>query len=447
MGKRKRLTQRHREYEGHKGMQKFNIPIPSVPFVPPCEVFFLRNLPRQNYKMCYTVKVEKPEKAATYSVAALCAVGAEKAVSNEIKKMGLSVADSGFGRVRFRADIAGLYHALMGLRAADRVLLEAAVFPAADFDALFEGARNVPWENLVPAHMGFKVDKVRSNRSRLKAETSIQSVVHKAAADRLCTAYGLTRLPEEGRATGAPVAEVRVYVEKDMVSLLLDLSGEPLYKRGYRKEGGIAPLRETTAAAMLLLSGWKRKYPLYDPFCGSGTILIEALMYAGDMAPGLGRRFALSDLLIADNAVEETVRNELRDRINFERTIRIAGSDEDAKSVSIASSNIERLKKIHPDIQTTPVELKTLPMKEAQSSSPSGFIVTNPPYGKRLGDPSASERLYGDMAALGRHFPQWKLAVITDHPGFESFFGRKANSCREIKGGPIPACFFQYEGL
>jgi putative N6-adenine-specific DNA methylase len=398
--------------------------------------------------------VEKPEKAASmYNAVALCAVGAEKVVSNEIKKMGLIVAGSGFGRVRFRADIAGLYQALLGLRAADRVLLEAAVFPAADFDALFEGTRNVLWENLVPAHLGFKVAKVRSSRSRLQAETSIQSVVHKAAADRLCKAYGLARLPED-----AQMAEVRVYIEKDAVSLLLDLSGEPLYKRGYRKEGGVAPLRETTAAAMLLLSGWKRKYPLYDPFCGSGTILIEALMYAWDMAPGLGRRFALNDLLIADNAVEETVRNELRGRINFERTIRIAGSDEDAKSVSIAASNVERLRKIHPDIQTTPVELKATPMQEARPcwgvgsgewgvENESGFIVTNPPYGKRLGDPSASERLYGDMAALGRHFPQWKLAVITDHPGFESFFGKKANSCREIKSGPISACFFQYERL
>ena len=396
------------------------------------------------HKICYTVRVEKPEKAASmYNAVALCAVGAEKVVSNEIKKMGLTVTGSGFGRVRFQADTAGLYQALMGLRAADRVLLEAAAFPAADFDALFEGTRNVPWENLVPAHLGFKVAKVRSSRSRLQAETSIQSVVHKAAADRLCKAYGLTRLPEEGTA-----AEVRVYVEKDMVSLLLDLSGEPLYKRGYRKEGGVAPLRETTAAAMLLLSGWKRKYPVYDPFCGSGTILIEALMYAGDMAPGLGRKFALSDLLIADNAIEETVRNELRGRINFERTIRIAGSDEDAKSVSIAASNLERLRKIHPDIQTTPVELKAIPMHEAQPLfPPPGFIVTNPPYGKRLGDPSASERIYGDMAALGRHFSQWKLAVITDHPGFESFFGKKANSCREIKGGPIPAYFFQYERL
>jgi len=394
--------------------------------------------------------VGNQEKAdAAYDAVALCAVGAEKAVSNEIKKLGLAVAESGFGRVRFRADTAGLYRSLMGLRAADRVLLETAVFPAADFDALFEGARNVPWERLVPAQMGLKVAKVRSNRSRLKAETSIQSIVHKAAADRLCKAYALTRLPDEGTA-----AEVRVYVEKDVVSLLLDLSGEPLFKRGYRTEGGTAPLRETTAAAMLLLSGWKRKYPLYDPFCGCGTILTEALMYAWDMAPGLGRRFALSGLLIADNAVEEAVRAALHNSVNFERTIRIAGSDSDPRAVSLATANIERLKEIHPSapgMKTTSVELKTLPMKEAQphrgAENENGFIVTNPPYGKRLGAPADSEKLYGEMAALRQRFPQWKLAVITDHPGFESFFGKKADSCREIQGGPIPACFFQYERL
>jgi len=391
-------------------------------------------------KMCYTVRVE-------HIVVALCAVGAEKVVSHEVKKLGLAVIESGFGRVRFRADTAGLYRSLMGLRAADRVLLEAATFPAADFDALFAGTQNVHWEKFVPAQMGLKVAKVRTNRSQLKAETSIQSIAHKAAADRLCKAHNLARLPDTD---DAPAAEVRVYIEKDVVSLLLDLSGEPLFKRGYRKEGGAAPLRETTAAAMLLLSGWKRKYPLYDPFCGCGTILIEALMYAWDMAPGLCRRFALNDLLIADNAIEEAVRAELRGNINFERVIRIAGSDADAQAVALAQSNIERLKQLHsasPGV-TTPVDIKTLPMQNARPPAPSeGFIVTNPPYGKRLGAPADSERLYGEMAALRQHFPQWKLAVITDHPGFESFFGKKADTCREIQGGPIPTCFFQYERL
>jgi putative N6-adenine-specific DNA methylase len=384
---------------------------------------------------------------------ALCAVGAEKVVSNELRKLNLKVEESLYGKVRFRADAAGLYRALIGLRAADRVLLEAASFKAPDFDALFGGTAGAAWERIVPRGMGLKVVKVRANRSQLKAETSIQSVVHKAAAQRLCGKYKTERLPEDGKA-----AEVRVYIEKDVVSLLVDLSGEPLFKRGYRSEGGIAPLRETTAAAMLLLSGWKRKFPLYDPFCGSGTILIEAAMYAWDMAPGLGRRFAIEDLLIADNKIEQAVRDEFRGKIDFDRLVRIAGSDEDARSVSIAKSNAERLrdiaegrapvKGIRSAGGTAAIELKVLPMAEARaSSSDPGFLVTNPPYGKRLGDPAQAEETYREMGSLGQRFPGWKLALITDHSGFESFFGKKADSCREMSNGAIPSYFYQYEVL
>jgi putative N6-adenine-specific DNA methylase len=388
---------------------------------------------------------------------ALCAVGAEKVVSRELRKLGLSVADSEFGRVRFQSDLAGLYRALMALRAADRILLETGSFPAGDFDALFEGGRAVPWERYIPPAMGLAVAKVRSNRSRLKAETSIQAVVHKAAAERLCMSRHIPRLPDEGER-----AEIRVYVEKDRVSLLLDLSGEPLFKRGYRSEGGTAPLRETTAAAMILLANWRRKFPLYDPFCGSGTILIEAVMYAWDMAPGLGRSFALEKLLIADRELERTVREDLRSRINFERIIRIAGSDEDGRAVSMARSNVERAWELargkppkggirqpsrlnaDPGRESLP-DIRTLRMKDVRAPwDEPGCIITNPPYGKRLGDSETAERTYGEMAELRRRFPHWKLALITDHPGFESFFGRKADSCREITNGAVPAYFFQY---
>jgi putative N6-adenine-specific DNA methylase len=390
---------------------------------------------------------------------ALCAVGAEKVVANELRKLNLKVEGSGFGKVRFHADIAGLYRSLMALRAADRVLLEAASFPAGDFDALFEGAKAVPWERLVSRGMGFAVTKVRTSRSKLRAETSVQAVVHKAAAERLCGAFGIRRLPE-----GEKTAELRVYIEKDQVSLLLDLSGEPLFKRGYRTEGGTAPLRETTAAAMLLLANWRRKFPLYDPFCGSGTIIIEAAMYAWDMAPGLGRPFALENLPIANRGVEEELRAELGQRINFDRIIRIAGSDHDPRMVSIAVSNIKRaydlaLEKMSsasgqrsPGPLTLP-KIQRLLMEEALAPSgcgdtePPGFIVTNPPYGKRLGGPEEAEAIYGGMEVLGENFPGWKLALITSHPGFESFFGREADSCREITNGAIPSYFFQYEGL
>jgi putative N6-adenine-specific DNA methylase len=385
----------------------------------------------------------------TENFAALCAVGAEKVVSNELKKLGLKVEESLYGRVRFKADAKGLYQSLIGLRAADRVLLEIACFKAADFDALFEGTAAAVWEKLVPKDCGLKVAKVRTNRSQLKAETSIQAIVHKAAAQRLCGKYKVNRLSEDGK-----MAEVRVYIEKDIVSLLVDLSGEPLFKRGYRSEGGAAPLRETTAASILLLSGWKRKFPLYDPFCGSGTILIEAAMYAWDIAPGLGRRFAVEDLNIADSKIEQSVREEFRSKIDFSHLVRIAGSDEDTRSISIAASNAERLRDIaegrapQKGIRTATggIELKKLTLDEAVSPySDTGFLVTNPPYGKRLGDQTASEQIYRKMGGLRQRFPGWKLAVITDNSGFESFFDKKADSCREISNGVIPSYFFQYD--
>ncbi|MDR0475622.1 MAG: class I SAM-dependent RNA methyltransferase [Treponema sp.] len=386
------------------------------------------------------------------NAAALCAVGAEKAVSNEIRKIGLKVEESGFGRVRFRADTAGLYRALMGLRAADRVLLEIGCFPAEDFDALFEETHSLPWEEIIPAGMGLKVAKVRTNRSKLKAEVSIQAVVHKAAAARLCEKHSQKRLPEWG-----DQAELRVYIEKDKASILLDLSGEPLFKRGYRGEGrgGIAPLRETTAAAIILLSGWKRKFPLYDPFCGSGTIAVEAALYAWDIAPGLGRGFVLEKLLIADKKTEKKIRDELYAKIDFTRHICISGSDADNRAVQNAQTNLERaLKPFAGKKPACMPEFHTLPMEDIPpqaglhaAADSLGFIITNPPYGKRLEDQAAAEKNYAGMGGLARQFEGWKLVLITDHPGFESFFGRKAVSCREITNGAILSYLFQYDKL
>jgi putative N6-adenine-specific DNA methylase len=187
-------------------------------------------------------------------------------------------------------------------------------------------------------------------------------------------------------------------------------------------------------------------------------------MYAWDMAPGLGRPFALEKLLIADRELERLAREEMAGRVNFERTIRIAGSDEDGRAVSIARSNAERARAMargeapRRGIQQTPgpnldpgreslPDLRTLRMKDVRAPwDEPGFIITNPPYGKRLGNPETAERTYGEMAELSRHFPGWKLALITDHPGFESFFGRKADSCRELTNGAIPSYFFQYGG-
>ena len=388
---------------------------------------------------------------------ALCAVGAEKTVSNEIKKLGLTVIESGFGRVSFKAGQAGqarkagpddLYRALIGLRAADRVLLETVKFHASDFDALFEETRRFPWENYIPSRMGLKVSKVRTNRSRLAAETSIQAVVHKAAAERLCAKRGINRLPENG-----DEAELRVYIEKDEASVLLDLSGEPLFKRGYRTSGGIAPLRETTAAAIIIGSLWRRKFPLYDPFCGSGTIAIESALYAWDIAPGLGRRFALENLLIGDKETGRRIREEFLEKVDFSRLVRIGGSDSDAAMIAAARANMERaLTLVSKKVAKAP-SFKLLPMEEAcpaelaGAGEEPGFIITNPPYGRRLGDAESAEKTYAAMKCLAGNFPGWKLALISDHPGFESFFGRKADSCREITNGAICTYLYQYDRL
>lgn len=390
---------------------------------------------------------------------ALCALGAERALSNELKKLDLSVLESGFGRARFSADLEGLYRALMGSRTADRILLEAACFPAADFDALFEGVRSVRWEDLIPRGFRILVEKVRTNRSALHAETSVQAVVHKAAAERLCGAWGVRRLDDHGEE-----AVLRVYLEKDVASVLLDLTGEPLFHRGYRTEGGAAPLRETTAAAIILLLGWKRKFPLYDPFCGSGTFATEAALYAWDAAPGLGRSFKLSELLAGDAAVEAKVRAQLASKVDFNRTIRIEGSDADPRAVAIARSNAERAFDLargakggrgirippapssppSPDRSGIPA-FRVLDMKKASSRWEEGCLFANPPYGERLGDVVEAERTYRDMSVLLENFPGWSLAVVTNHAGFESHFGHAADSVREITNGALRSYLYAFE--
>jgi putative N6-adenine-specific DNA methylase len=320
--------------------------------------------------------------------------------------------------------------------------------------------------------MGVVVTKIRINRSRIEDERTIQAMIHKAIADRLCACYKTERLPEDGK-----IAEFRVYIEKDVVSIMLDISGDPLFKRGYRVEGGAAPLRETTAAAILLLSGWRRKFPLYDPFCGSGTIAIEAAMFAWDMAPGIGRKFAISDLVIANDTIERTMRKELLARVDFSRRIRIGGSDSDNRVVEAARANMLRAEALAKGVTTDPPAaampvrtvtikvpgvkpvkkpvpvrfphqplLRVQPMEStsAPAGETEGFIVTNPPYGHRLGNAADAEAVYQRMASLRSRFPGWKLAVITDHAGFESLFGCKADAVRQVTNGALQTYLYVF---
>ncbi|MDR2098269.1 MAG: class I SAM-dependent RNA methyltransferase [Spirochaetaceae bacterium] len=382
--------------------------------------------------------------------AALCSGGLEKILSNEIRKLAehtghdYKIIDSGFGKVRFETGLAGLYGALFSLRTADRLMLEAASFPASDFDGLFEGTRSVAWEDYIPKGMGLTVDKARSNHSRLAAETSIQAVVNKAAAERLCGIYHQNRLSEDpGNA-----ASIRVHIEKDKVYLMLDICGDPLYKRGYRVSGGTAPLRESVAAALLLQSLWRRKYPLYDPFCGSGTIVIEAALYAWNAAPGLGRRFAVSNLAFGDAVIENEMREALFGKIDVSRQVEIYGSDGDSAVVSAAKANLERAFTVILRGGTQAAcrpKLWWRKMEEAKAPSGEGFIITNPPYGIRLLDKESAEETYRSMAALKNNFPSWKINVLSASSGFETFFGENASRCKKIVSGAFETFFYEYD--
>ena len=207
------------------------------------------------------------------TLVALCAVGAEKILGNEIKFLGYKIVDNTAGRVRFSADDDGLFRANLCLRCADRVYLQMANYKASDFDELFDGAYSVAWQDFFKKDVRLVVDKVRINKSKINSEHSVQAMVQKAIYKKLGDVWHIATMPESG-----DECDVRVYIDSDEVLLLLDLSGLPLHKRGYRTDGGIAPLRETAAASLLQMMMWRRATPLHDPFCGSGTIAIEAML-------------------------------------------------------------------------------------------------------------------------------------------------------------------------
>ena len=242
------------------------------------------------------------------TLVAPCAIGAEKVLSNELKQLDFIPQGTLPGRVIFtpsteemaqgdKGDLSAMYRANLCLRTADRIYLRMASFSCTDFDTLFDGVRSIPWYDYFRKNTRVVVDKVRTHSSRLSSEHSVQSIVHKAIYESLGQAWHMTVLPETGEE-----ANVRVYIDSDVVSILLDLSGMPLHRRGYRTAGGEAPIRETLAAVLLQLMNWRRKVPLHDAFCGSGTIPIEATLYAHNIAPGLGRSFALEKLTIFDSA-------------------------------------------------------------------------------------------------------------------------------------------------
>lgn len=385
------------------------------------------------------------------TLVALCAVGAEKILGNEIKRLGFKLSPSDAvkvpGRVTFFGDDDALFKANLCLRTADRVFLQLAEFDADNFDLLFDGIYSVPWQNYFRKDTRVVVDKIRIYKSRLDSEHTVQSMAQKAIYKKLGDVWRMSSMPESGLES-----DVRIYIDNDRVFVLLDLSGEPLHKRGYRTDGGIAPMRETTAAVLLQYMLWRRKTPLYDPFCGSGTIPIEALLYAIDAAPGLGRKFAVEDLPFFDKKRAQEIRRQEAAKIRTDVEFHIYGSDIDPKAVDRAKLNAEHacvmagraLQMIGSDAKIQRPNFVQADFKDLAAPFESGLLLSNPPYGERIGDEAQAEELYSSMKCLNSNFENWEMGFITSNKSFQKCFGRYANLLKNIKSGNLNTCFYMY---
>ncbi len=367
---------------------------------------------------------------------ALCALGLERVCAAELKRIGLPETGREAGRVRFdlgEDPAVSLERANLWLRTAERVLIEAGTFPARDFDELFESARAIPWELYFKSDGAPVIERVRIKDSKLSAQTAVQSIAHKAIYERLGRAYKVQRLPETGFSAG-----IRIYLDKDICTVGVDSSGDALHKRGYRRATGPAPLKETVAAGALLLAGWTRRQAFLDPFCGSGTLAIEAALFALDMAPGLGRRFLLESMPFASGSGPGSEREKARAAVRMDVDLRIRASDADPDAIAAAKVNA-RLAGVG-DL----LEFSSGQAEDAEPFASSGSLICNPPYGERLGTPAEAEELYRRLGALYRRFDGWGLGFVTNRQDFGHFFGRRATTEKRIVNGAEEQWFHWY---
>lgn len=363
-----------------------------------------------------------------YTLTASASAGLESVVKNELWALGIKGAAAYDGRVEFSGGENAAARANMFLRAADRVYIKLRAFPCQDFDALFEGAKAVPWGDFVPKDALVAID-AKCVKSKLASENACQSVVKKAVIERLKQKYKIERFPE----TGARM-RIDLTIRKDAAVLSLDTSGAPLHKRGYRTLSAKAPLKETMAAGLILLSGWKGEYFL-DPFCGSGTIPIEAAMIARNIAPGINREFAFETVSGFREAFKRAREEAASGVKEFGGTI--SGFDIDPEAVKLA-----RVHAINAGAEKN-VHLQQSDMRALNIRAPKGFIVTNPPYAERIGEERETAGLYRDFYKFYKGLESWKCFVLCGHAEFQKLFHR-ADKVRKLYNGGLECGFYQY---
>ena len=363
---------------------------------------------------------------------ATCLFGLEKLLGEEIDRLGCKRLETMDGRVTFEGNERDLVAANLKLRCAERVFIRMGSFPVYSFDELFEGVKALSWENWIGRDDAFPV-KGHAIRSKLFSVPDCQSIVKKAIVDRLSHTYGIKWLPEEG-----VKYQVEFFIFKDVATLMIDTSGTALHKRGYRPVAGEAPLRETLAAAMAMLARPRDDVLFWDPFCGSGTIVIEAALLQSNQAPGLGRGFAAESFPEIPEALWREVRREAMSEIRQDCEFEAFGSDIDERVLETAKENAERAGVDHliRFFRADATEMKKLDRR--------GTVVCNPPYGERLMTPREVEALYRKMGRTFEALSPWQIYVLTSMEQFERLYGRRADKVRKLYNGMIPCSLYQY---
>ena len=359
---------------------------------------------------------------------ASAAFGMEGMTGRDLKRLGMqNVKVMDVGGAEFEGGFAEAFKASLWQRTCDRILLVMAQFEARTYEELFQGVKGIEWEMLLPGDAGFPI-RAKCVKSQLMSPSDVQKIAKRAMVERLKTAYNVDWFAE----TGATF-QVDVSIRNDLVTVSLDASGEPLSKRGYRTWNGEAPLRETLAAALVLQSGWHPWQPLYDPCCGTGTILIEAAFIALGRAPGLTRRFAMETWPCAPHEAFEAIRAEARKRFEegSRRALNVAGSDINPEAIELAQRHIRQAG------LAGRIALSVKDMRDVTLSGEPGVIIANPPYGERLDNIRAAHAVARQLGVLQKRCPGWTLCAFSADMGFEREYGRRATRRRRYYNGRI----------
>jgi putative N6-adenine-specific DNA methylase len=369
-----------------------------------------------------------------FDIIAKSAMGLESIVAKEVRDLGYDCQVEN-GKITYKGDQSAIARSNLWLRSADRVKIKVAEFKAYSFDELFEKTKALNWEDYLSADVEFPVSG-KSVKSQLYSVPDCQAIVKKAIVDRLKSKYKQVSWFAE---TG-PLFKIEVSILKDVVTLTMDTSGAGLHKRGYRTGQGEAPLKETLAAALIMLTNWKPDMPFIDPFCGSGTIPIEAALIGQNIAPGFNREFVSETWSWMDSKVWDEARVEAEDLADYDQYLDITGCDIDHRMVEISKAN--SFEAGLGDL----VEFKQMQVRDISTRKEYGVIVGNPPYGERLGEKKAVEQMYREMGQAFKKLDTWSVYMITSNPDFEQHYGKPATKKRKLFNGFIRADLYQYWG-